>query len=172
MVMAVDDRLTALEARVSALESSSAPANTGLPPSTEDTFWALLELARRNGRPESNGSVMIVGDVAAPNGQAAQWQLEANLDDLLAQDWGERAGVFAALGAPVRLEILRAVITGRAATAKELGEVLTANSSGQIYHHLKELTATGWLVATGNKGFAVPPGRLVPLLTTILGGQR
>ncbi|GAB3298873.1 helix-turn-helix domain-containing protein [Epidermidibacterium keratini] len=170
----VEHRLAELEQRVRRLEAGADPAqgSSALSADEKDAFWALLELGRRSGRPDSAGSVMIVGDVRTPSGHEAKWQLGGDTDDLLASDWAERATVFAALGHPVRLAILQAVVTGSASTAKELADVLDVGSVGQIYHHLKELTAAGWLSAGSGKRYAVPAGRLVSLLTTLLGGTR
>jgi hypothetical protein len=40
-------------------------------------------------------------------------------------------------------------------------------TTGQIYHHLRQLTGAGWLHTTGRGRYEVPPGRVVPLLVAV-----
>ncbi len=164
-------RVTALEERVAALES--APTPTTPPPDTDadDRFWALTGLTARVDRPASSGAVMMVGDVRAPAGDEARWQYALTTDDLLAADWADLAPVLAALGHPVRLALLRAVLDG-ARTARELADAVDVGSTGQVYHHLRQLQAAGWLRAAAGGEHVVPAERLVPLLTTLLAAVR
>lgn len=178
ILMTDDSRMTALEARVAALESRLAvrlgsaadtdpPASTPDPAVDPDVFWALLGLEARAPDP---GAVMIVGSVATPAGQVARWQLGAGTQDLLDDAWDGVADRLAALGHPVRLRLLQQVLHGTS-TARELTEVEGIGTSGQVYHHLRQLTAAGWLRNRGSH-YEVPIEALVPLLTTILGGRR
>ena len=41
-----------------------------------------------------------------------------------------------------------------------------------IYHHLRTLTAAGWLQSTGRGRYEVPVVRIVPLLVLILAARR
>lgn len=152
--------------RLSADESTA--VRTG---SDSETFWALEGLAARAGRPAGAGAVMIVGDVDTPGGDAARWQYALGVDQLFALDWSELAEPLAALGHPLRLAILRAVLTG-ARTPRELADAVDMGSTGQVYHHLKQLQAAGWLRTRHGGTQVVPAERLVPLLTTILGVLR
>jgi hypothetical protein len=171
--MTLEARLAALESRVGALEqqrgdSSSGATGSEAPPELDpDVFWALLGLEARLPSP---GGVMIVGSTTTPTGRQARWQLGAATDDLLDDDWTGTADRLAALGHPVRLRLLQQVIRGTT-TARELTEVEGIGTSGQVYHHLRQLTAAGWLRNRGSH-FEVPAEALVPLLTTILGGRR
>ena len=164
--MESDERLAALEARVAALEArgETPPAPPALDP---DTFWALEGLHARVPAP---GAVLIVGDVELPGGRVARWQEAATTDDLLHADWERVADVLAALGHPVRLQLVRHVLRG-VESARELAEIEGMGTSGQVYHHLRQLVAAGWLRNRGAR-YEVPPERVVPLLTTILGGRR
>jgi len=86
---------------------------------------------------------------------------------LLDADDGETAaGRLAALGHPVRLRLLLAVLRGATGPA-ELAEVPGIGTSGQIYHHIRTLTATGWLRASGRGQVQVPAERVVPLLVAL-----
>jgi hypothetical protein len=113
---------------------------------------------------------MIVGDVVLPGGAAARWQEGAATDDLLDDEWDRMAEALAALGHPVRLQLLRHVLRGWT-TARELADVEGMGTSGQVYHHLRHLVAAGWLRNRGTH-YEVPPERVVPLLTTMIGGRR
>jgi hypothetical protein len=50
----------------------------------------------------------------------------------------------------VRLRLLLAVLRGATGPA-ELAEVPGIGTSGQIYHHIRTLTAAGWLRASGRR---------------------
>ena len=167
--MLTDDRFLALECRVAALEAGIAsPATVQRDAAADaDTFWALEGLHERVPAP---GAVMIVGDVVTPGGKVARWQEGAPTQELLDDEWDRVADVLAALGHPVRLQLLRHVLRG-VDSVRELTEIEGIGTSGQVYHHLRQLTAAGWLRNRGTK-YEVPPEAVVPLLTTVLGGRR
>jgi len=158
--MSDDERMNALERRIAALEQR--PARAAQPMPEADAFWALEGLRERAPAP---GAVLFTGSVVTPAG-AAEWQQGHGVDDLLDEEWGERAAALAALAHPLRLRLLQAIVGGTA-TAAELGALEGVGTSGQVYHHLGQLVAGGWLVAQGRGRYAVPAGRLVPLLVTI-----
>ncbi|MBO9570044.1 MAG: winged helix-turn-helix transcriptional regulator [Cellulomonas iranensis] len=164
-------RVAALEERVAALEAAPTTTTPSLDTDADDRFWALTGLTARVDRPASSGAVMMVGDVRTPAGDEARWQYALTTDDLLAADWSDLAPVLAALGHPVRLALLRAVLDG-ARTARELADAVDVGSTGQVYHHLRQLQAAGWLRAAAGGEHVVPAERLVPLLTTLLAAVR
>ncbi|MEV4420004.1 helix-turn-helix domain-containing protein [Patulibacter sp. NPDC049589] len=114
---------------------------------------------------------MLVGAVDLPDGRVARWQEGRTTDALLSDDWEDVADVLAALAHPVRLRLLRTLADG-ARTARELTELDGMGTSGQVYHHLRQLVAAGWLSSRSGGRFEIPPERVVPLLTTVLGGRR
>lgn len=131
--------------------------------SEEDAFWALEGLQVRS--PEG-GAVLYAGLVELPTGGTVQWQYGIGAKDLFDKDWSEQADALAALGHPVRLKILQAVLSGET-TVAQLVEKLDAGTSGQVYHHLKELTSSGWLAPAKRGTYEVPPTRVVPLMAIL-----
>lgn len=171
----VAKRLSELEARVAALEAAGSGAPTETPgtapalgPAVDaDVFWALEGLHARVPAP---GAVLIVGDVVSPTGQSARWQEGVGTQELLDEEWDRVADVLAALGHPVRLQLLRHILRG-VDNARDLTAIDGIGTSGKVYHHLRQLVAAGWLRNRGPR-YEVPPERVVPLLTTVLGGRR
>ncbi|GAA1533143.1 hypothetical protein GCM10009741_39350 [Kribbella lupini] len=91
--------------------------------------------------------------------------------DILETDWTSRAPALAALGHPVRLTLLREILQGRT-TVSALSEVEGLGTSGQIYHHLRQLTAENWLHTPSRGVFAVPPTRVVALRAILVALER
>jgi DNA-binding transcriptional ArsR family regulator len=109
--------------------------------------------------------------VTLPSGQRAEWQIGQTTSAITEQDWAGRSDVIGALGQPVRLQILQEIVLGSASVG-ELTRIDGVGTSGQVYHHLRQLVAAGWLQSTSRGHYEVPAARLVPLLTTILAAQR
>lgn len=165
------ERLELLEQRVSALESAlteNAAQKIEDAAAAGDTFWALNGLRARVGDP---GAVMMVGSVQTPGGQEARWQMATSTEDLFGSDFAERAESLSALAHPVRMRILQKLMTD-AETVHDLAATGDFGTSGQIYHHLRQLTSHGWLRSVGGGKYAVPEARMVPLLTILLGVDR
>lgn len=165
----VEARLSALEQAVAELQGQSAGVDvqTNAAATTDpmaEVLWALEGLKARS--PEG-GAVLYTGAVDLPTGGTVQWQYGLAASAVLAQDWTEHAGLLDALGHPVRLAILRAVMHGTV-TASGLVEALESGTSGQVYHHLKELTTMGWLASAGRGVYEVPAARVVPLLAILV----
>ncbi|MEU6448464.1 helix-turn-helix domain-containing protein [Streptomyces sp. NPDC046979] len=160
----LEQRVADLERRLAALEEAGErPA----PGPGEGDFWALEGLKEQlTELGAADGGVLFTGSVRLPTGEQYGWQHGALTDGLMDADWAESAEVFAALGHPVRLRLLREVIGGRC-TAAELAELDGVGTTGQIYHHLRQLTGAGWLHTTGRGRHEVPPGRVVPLLVAL-----
>lgn len=163
----LDDRLDALERRVAALEAGDAVPPAARGPEA-GTFWALETL--REQVAGEDGAVLWTGVVPTPGG-VVEWQMARAATELLdPEDPTPFADSLAALGHPVRLRLLLAVIRGTDRLA-ELAEELGLASTGQLYHHVKSLTAAGWLRSAARGHVSVPAERVVPLLV-ILGASR
>ena len=147
--MRTEDRVSALEERVSTLEAAlqqSGSTTPGTQPGAEaapaqtpdaDTFWALEGLRDRVPAP---GAVMMVGSVETPAGGEVRWQTGAGADELFSSDFADRADSLSALAHPARLRILQRLMTD-AQTVQDLVGTGEFGTSGQIYHHLRQLTS-------------------------------
>ncbi|GGU69298.1 ArsR/SmtB family transcription factor [Streptomyces lavendofoliae] len=168
--MELEERVAELERRLAALESAPEGARGGggaEPPVGEGDFWALEGLKARLAQAGAiDGGVLFTGAVTLPTGERYEWQYGVLAHEQLDGDWTEAAEPFAALGHPVRLRLLREILGGRR-TAAELAALEDIGTTGQIYHHLRQLTGAGWLHTTGRGRHEVPPGRVVPLLVAL-----
>ncbi|MFD0022824.1 ArsR/SmtB family transcription factor [Streptomyces sp. NPDC058382] len=178
--MDLEERVSELERRLEALvgDHPAGPRPTGA------DFWALEGLKDQlSGAGTANGGVLYTGAVRLPTGERYEWQYSALTEQLLnaggadaehgpdgpgeaSVDWSEAAESFSALGHPVRLRLLREILGGRR-TAAELAALDETGTTGQIYHHLRQLTGAGWLHTTGRGRYEVPGTRVVPLLVVL-----
>jgi DNA-binding transcriptional ArsR family regulator len=166
-----------LEARVSELErlvglmregrGERQPPRSVLDP---DRFWALARLAERTGpefeREDVVGSLLYAGRATTPGGGDLIWQAEHPLPSVLEESWDNAAGVLAALGNPVRLEIVRRLLLG-GVTVQQLQEIPELATSGQLYHHLRELQAAGLVTQHRRGRYGLAPDKVVPSLIII-----
>lgn len=156
--MDLEARLNQLEARLAALEQASrAPSNP-----LEGSFWAL-DCLRQAARP--GGEVVFAGHAEVASGTWG-WQWGLPVGPLLRTPWADVAESLAALAHPLRLEILRAVLRGQSNT-QDLQHLAEIGTTGQLYHHLKELLSAGWLKAGKRGSYTVPPERVIPLLVIL-----
>jgi hypothetical protein len=166
----LSDRVAALEATVAALvaDRTTPPVDVSSGAAADpETFWVLDGLKRR----APAGAVVFAGDVPLPSGDRFEWQWKRPVDDLLSGEWSELAPVLAALAHPVRLRLLHRVLTGMR-TVAELSDDEELGTTGQLYHHLRQLVAAGWLRSHGRGRYLVPGERVVPLLVILMGAQR
>ena len=155
----------AAAAAADGVERTSGPAPTTPNPGT-DVFWALNGLKAMAPAP---GAVLYTGNVTLPGGGPVDWQYALTTDDILARDWSRpaSASALAALGHPVRLRLLQAIGTGTVAVA-ELAALEGVGTTGQVYHHVNQLIAAGWVYSPSRGHYGIPPERVVPLLTVVL----
>lgn len=159
-----ESRLSALENAVAALQGAAGTDAVSRIMVEDDPLWALEGLRQR--APEG-GAVLYTGTVDLPTGGTVQWQYALPVVVMFEQDWSEQAAALTALGHPVRLQILHEVLRGTN-TVAALVESLDTGTSGQIYHHLKELTTTGWLASERRAVYEIPAARIVPLLAILV----
>ena len=157
-------RIKALEARVEALETTQkfVPEPEAKSETSPNQFWALDQITQKH----PDGAIVFAGHVKLPNGGQYAWQETELTDAQLQASWDDAAPMLAALGHPVRLALLRAVLHGNHSTAD-----LQANpefaAAGKLYHHLRELQAANWLVLEGRGRYVIPAQRIVPLLVIL-----
>ncbi|MCR2811596.1 helix-turn-helix domain-containing protein [Microbacterium sp. zg.Y1090] len=163
-------RVTALEARLSRRDEPTSPPPD---PDSADAFWALrgVEAERAENPSLADGIVMIVGSLTLPTGAPVAWQQGVATEGLLEADWSEHAAALQALAHPVRLELLRRILTGTTTTA-ELAGIDSLGTTGQLHHHLRQLVSSGWVRQSGRGSYEVPAARVVPLLSSLLGTGR
>lgn len=167
-----------LVTRVTSLENAALGERPDQLPSespalqSRDEFWALSGLKARLGEHPSteHGAVALVGAVTLPTGAPVAWQQTTGTAGLFEVEWEGRAAAFAALGHPVRLELLRHILSGIRATA-ELAAIESLGTTGQLHHHLRQLLSSGWLKQSGRGSYEVPPARMVPLLACLVAAE-
>ena len=142
--MTDDERLAALEARVAALESAATSSSA--------------EVVDDSGVVSYEGAVRLHGEVS--------WRIDYSPSAALGLPAAPTAEVLAALGHPVRLALVRRLLTGPASAA-ELQDAAELSSTGQVYHHLRALTAAR-VVEQDGRSFRVPATGVVPVLTMLL----
>lgn len=141
------ERLAALEARVSALEAAA-----GSPPEPAGPVADHGEVGYQ-------GSVRLHGEV--------EWTIRYAAAGVLQLDDQRGAAVLAALGHHTRAAMVRRLLTGPASAA-ELQRAAGLSSTGQLYHHLRGLTAAGVVEQDARSSYRIPPRAVVPTLVLLL----
>ncbi|GII91610.1 ArsR/SmtB family transcription factor [Sinosporangium siamense] len=140
----LEEQLQALEARVAALEATA-------------RGQAVKPTA-----PDDSGVVGYGGEVKIA-GYEWSWQMYRSPSALLSVPAGPLAAVLAAAGHPARFQILRILLKGPLPVT-ELQDELGLSSPGQIYHHLKTLTAAGFVDQPERGVYRVQPKAIMPVL--------
>lgn len=155
-------RIERLEQRLDEAGADASAASATAPQFDPETFWALEELRRRVGE-----SGLVYAGLAQLEYGPVAWQMGHDPKALLETDWIDLVPRIAALGHPVRLRILQLVLRRTATTAAELSRTEGLGTTGQIYHHLRQLIAAGWLHSGARGVHEVPVERVIPLLTIL-----
>lgn len=168
-------RIAELEARMDRLEradrseygedapstapQSSSPARSG----EDDPYWVLTGLADRY----PDDDVVLYGGTMSTGDGGYRWQYGLPTQTVLDGDFADAAPALSALAHPVRLALLQAVLTGTHATA-DLAALPGLGTSGQVYHHLNQLSSAGWLRSPRRGRWEVPGERTIPLLALVM----
>jgi DNA-binding transcriptional ArsR family regulator len=160
----VQQRLKVIEERLAALEQAPTPSSERKTLPRKEKLWALNYLEKH--APES-GQVVYAGTVNVETIGHYIWQVSLPTENILQQPWNDVAPVLAALAHPVRLELLKMILQGKR-TSQELQALAGLGTTGQLYHHLKELQAAGWLKAESRGTYRVVAEQVIPLLAIVL----
>lgn len=166
-----DERLTAIEARLNALEQRLLEPDVlkAVQPAKVLNIELADQLRNRSGPPyegtDASGAIRYAGALQIDEGEVL-WEIERAVPWLLALDAATVAPLLAALGSVPRLQIARALLA-RPHTSQQLQEVLGVASPGQLYHHLKELIAVGVVEQHGRSDYRLAPQKMVPLLVVV-----
>lgn len=125
----------------------------------------LKAVLTRELEPPERGRIVYSG-LGPWDGQSVVWQMDRAWDEVIDQEPDGIAGVFSALSSPVRIRIMGALLGGPATTAA-LTERVDVGTSGQLFHHLKDLLATG-LVHQPRRGvYALRAQHVLPVLAAL-----
>ena len=166
----VEARLKALEEQVESLcelvlgnsqssGKSKRPKKKKQVPDAEK-FWALEHIQEHQ---EQDGGVVFAGYVNLPTEETYAWQIESQTSELLEANWSSAQLPLTALAHPVRLSILKAILRGQRDT-QDLQALPEMGTTGQLYHHLKELESAGWIRQPRRGQYILLAERVVPLL--------
>lgn len=158
-------RLSEIEARLGGDHRGPRPDEA-----LAEAHWALPQLRERL-QEAARGGVLFAGSVVGLDAELVEWERSAATDSMLSLDWSEAADTLGALSHPVRLRLIQALAGGRTAVT-ELIELEGLGTTGQIYHHLRQLVSAGWLETTGRSRYQIPATRLVPLLVMVTAARR
>jgi DNA-binding transcriptional ArsR family regulator len=165
-----DNRLDELERRIAHLESridgAATPERTA---PNANPLMGVLHAWRREAEEQSlPGTVGYAGYVA---GRELLWARKIPLAELLPADWGPAAGILESLGSLPRLALLGALLREGRRTNVELQEALGAiqgdTTSGQLYHHLRELQGAGLIMQKRRGEYDLVPQAVIPILTIL-----
>ncbi|WP_110468492.1 winged helix-turn-helix domain-containing protein [Williamsia limnetica] len=166
------ERLREVEARLTALEEKTPSADAGTMDSNhrkgaqDNRFWVLEGLREQLGG--ASGGLIYSG-IAPTAAGPVEWQYGHTAQEILELDDDHAAIVadrLAALGSPIRLQLLLAVLGGTTSVA-DLSALEAMGTTGQVYHHVRILSAAGWLRPAGRGAVQVPPDRVVPAMLAL-----
>lgn len=165
-----DDRLTAIERRLAALEEARAvsaqqrattPSTAPVPGETDTSGGSPAP----EGTSSASGSIGYTGrvDLIGP----VQWEIRYATESTLALPTDTLVEVFAALAHPARIRIVRLLLRGNKSVT-QLQAADDFGTTGQLYHHLKTLTTASLVTKVGRNEYGVAPTHTVPLLVSML----
>jgi DNA-binding transcriptional ArsR family regulator len=145
--------------RVEALEAAARPAAGSL----ELVNGLLADVAAPDA--DHPGTVMYAG-AGRIGDETIVYQMNRSWAELTTAGASPLASGLVALASPTRVAIVQTLLRGRASKA-DLSAALDEPSSGQLYHHLKELMAAGLIHQPERAVYAIPAHRVVPVLALL-----
>lgn len=162
-ISVLEDEVAALRAEVAALTErvpqQGAP-DRSLPKSSHILGFGqdstqLSEEDTVQGTLTYEGEVQIAGKQQQTEQQEELGAVFENAPHLLAP-------IFAAFANPHRIVILRALYHGPR-TGQQLADILGMSTTGQLYHHLKELLAVRLIIQRGRSLYSIDPTKAIPI---------
>lgn len=126
-----------------------------------ETRVAALEGSVERALADTGGVLSYQGRLTDPD---LQWQITVPASRVLGLPDGPRIEVLAALGHPVRAKVVRVLAELGPHGAAELQAAAEVGSTGQLYHHLKPLTAAGIVEQDGRGRYRLRPSATIPAL--------
>ncbi|WP_125806828.1 helix-turn-helix transcriptional regulator [Actinoplanes sp. ATCC 53533] len=152
--------LTDLAERVAALEAAASAR--ARPPADTQVVEQLVHRLEGDGKAET----LVYAGVGGWDGQTLAWQVERDWAEIRSAPPEHSATVLAALANPTRVRIAVELLRHGRTTA-ELAKRLDQPSSGQLFHHLKELLAAGVIHQPERGTYAVRHQHVIPLLAVL-----
>jgi ArsR family transcriptional regulator, arsenate/arsenite/antimonite-responsive transcriptional repressor len=115
---------------------------------------------------DDGGAVGYGGQVAVGDGRVS-WRIDVTPQRALSLPDRPRIEVLAALAHPVRVEIVRTLLARGGQPATALQEAARLGSTGQLYHHLKALTASGVVEQDKRGSYRLRQAATVPVLVLL-----
>lgn len=152
------ERMERLEARAPTTQASA----------TTDHALVQRLLDDVSGTPagESTPGTVVYAGAGPWEDSTVAWQIDRAWPEVRAQADGAAADLFAALSNPSRIRIVCELASGSLTTG-ELAERLDQPSSGQLFHHLKELLSAGLIHQPARATYAIRRQHVVPLLAAL-----
>jgi DNA-binding transcriptional ArsR family regulator len=153
----VQERLKVLEARLAPTPSESPFAKSTSPSDLAPVPPQGTDLSSQEGNRQGMLSYRGAAQLAR---QRYQFQRQHALPVVFDMAPEPLAQLFAALASPHRIVILRTLWDGPR-SSQSLQEAVGMSSTGQLYHHLKELLAAGLLIQRGGRDYDLVPAKRI-----------
>jgi hypothetical protein len=161
----IEQRLAELERRVERLEGDPRPSALRAAAGDSDPLDLIARLRAGLAGTGRSGAVVYAG--AAGFGEREYlWAKEHGTADLAGADWAGAAGTLESLGSPARLALVAALLDGPLRRA-DLQAALGESSTGQLYHHLRELQAARLVLQRERGLYELAGHAVVPLLAIV-----
>ncbi|KOX20222.1 hypothetical protein ADK67_30595 [Saccharothrix sp. NRRL B-16348] len=128
---------------------------------------AALEGDEREALPVTDSGAFGYGGQVALGDERVSWQIDVTPERALSLPDRPRIEVLSALAHPVRVELVRTLLARGAQPATALQEAARLGSTGQLYHHLKALTASGVVEQDKRGTYRLRPAATVPVLVLL-----
>lgn len=150
------DALSSLADRVSRLESAAPGAA-----SVRGAPAFPLDLGE-----DSGANVVTYVGHGAREGDPVAWQVRRTWEEVLDASGDGLGATLSALASGPRLRIVAALVRGPVSTG-DLADRLDQGSTGQLFHHLKELLAVGIVHQPQRGVYAIRAAQVVPVLAIL-----